>query len=752
MTETLLKPIDIPVRGMTCASCVARVERAIAKVPGVASAAVNLAAERAHVEFGPDGDPDAVAEAIRKAGYEPLEPLAQDAGLDAADRQREARETETRELGRAVSLASLAAAPLFLVEMARHLLGLHFWHGAHAEQTWRVASFALAAFALFGPGLRFYRAGVPALLRAAPDMNSLVVLGASAAFAYSAVATFAPGWLPAGTAHVYYEAAAVIVALILLGRWFEARAKGRTGEAVRKLTALQAKTARVIRDGQAIEVPVSEVRPGDLVEIRPGERIPVDGEVAEGDSYVDEAMISGEPVPVRKVAGDRLIGGAINKAGALRMRATAVGQATMLAQIVRMVEAAQGAKLPIQAQVDKITGWFVPAVIAAALVTFLAWQAFGPAPALGHALVAAVAVLIIACPCAMGLATPTSIMVGTGRAAELGVLFRGGDALQALAGVKAVALDKTGTLTLGRPALTDVEPAAGFAADDILSLAAAVERRSEHPIAQAIVEAAEARGLAVAEVEGFQAAPGRGAEGRVAGRRVQVGAARLMREEGLDAAPFAETARRLADQARTPLYVAVDGRLAGLIAVADPIKPTTPAALARLRALGLAPIMVTGDAGPTAQAVARELGVAEVVAEALPSDKLAAVDAARARFGPVAFVGDGINDAPALAQADVGVAVGAGTDVAIESADVVLLGADLNGVATAVALSRATMANIRQNLAWAFGYNVLLIPLAAGALYPLWGLQLSPMVAAGAMALSSVSVLGNALRLRRFKA
>ncbi|HEX8570654.1 MAG TPA: heavy metal translocating P-type ATPase [Caulobacteraceae bacterium] len=819
MPAPALRPLDIPVLGMTCASCVGRVEKAIRAVPGVTSASVNLAAERVHVELGEGGSPAAVAEAIRNVGYEPIErtvdlkitgmtcascvgrveralsavpgvlgasvnlateraavriidgavaPAALAAAVaatgyeaeeirgdepDLADREQAAREAEISGLRRAVIVAALATAPLFLLEMGSHFIpGVHHWLLTTLGETpWRLLSFALASFVLFGPGLRFYRKGVPNLVRFTPDMNSLVVLGATAAWAYSVVATFAPQVLPAGTVNVYYEAAAVIVTLILLGRWFEARAKGRTSEAIKRLMTLQAKTARVLREGEEIEVGVDAVVPGDVVLVRPGERIPVDGEVLDGSSFVDESMITGEPIPVQKGEGAWVVGGTVNKTGAFRFRAAKVGAETMLAQIVRMVEAAQGAKLPIQALVDKVTSWFVPAVIAAAVATFLVWFVFGPEPALSFALVNAVAVLIIACPCAMGLATPTSIMVGTGKAAELGVLFRRGEALQALRDVRVVALDKTGTLTKGRPELTDVHVADGFEADELLRLAAAVESRSEHPIAEAIVAAAKERGLALVHPEGFDSVPGFGAEAQVEGRRVQVGADRFMKKLGLDVGVFGEQAERLGNQGKSPLYVAVDGRLAAVLAVADPIKPTTPAAITALHGLGLKVAMITGDNRRTAEAIARQLGIDEVRAEVLPEGKVEAVRSLQALHGRVAFVGDGVNDAPALAAADVGLAVGTGTDVAIESADVVLMGGDLRGVVNAVGLSRATLANIRQNLVWAFGYNVVLIPVAAGLLYPAFGLLLSPVFAAGAMALSSVSVLTNALRLKRYR-
>ena len=819
MTATTLRTLEIPVLGMTCASCVGRIEKAIRAAPGVKSATVNLAAERARVEIDDAGSPAAVSQAIRSAGYEPIErtlelriggmtcascvgrveralkaaPGVLEASVNLAteratvrvlegaadlralteavagagytaeaasppdatrgDREQAVRAAEIHSLGRAVGLAGAATLPLFLVEMALHFVpGAHDWlMGTLGMTPWRIVSFLLATFVLFVPGLRFYRKGVPNLIRLTPDMNSLVVLGATAAWAFSTVATFAPRWLPAGTANVYFEAAAVIVTLILVGRWFEARAKGQTSQAIRRLITLQAKTARVERDGSEVELPVDQVAPGDVIVVRPGERIPVDGSVVSGASFVDESMLTGEPVPVEKGEGAKVVGGAINTTGAFRFRAEKVGSETVLAQIVRMVEAAQGAKLPIQALVDRVTGWFVPVVILIAAATFGAWLAFGPQPALGFALVNAVAVLIIACPCAMGLATPTSIMVGTGRAAELGVLFRKGEALQALQGVEVVAFDKTGTLTAGRPELTDLAVAEGFAEDEVLALVAALETRSEHPIARAILKAAEGRGLTVPEPETFSSRPGYGAEGRVAGRAVQVGADRLMRDLSHDLSAFADQAGRLAEQGKSPLYAAIDSRLAAVIAVADPIKPTTPAAIAAIHALGLKVAMITGDNRRTAEAVARSLGIDEVRAEVLPDGKVEAIRALQAGGRRVAFIGDGVNDAPALAAADVGLAVGGGTDVAIESADVVLTGGDLRGAVNAIALSRATLRNIRQNLVWAFGYNVVLIPVAAGLLFPLFGWLLSPMLAAGAMALSSISVLTNALRLRDFR-
>ncbi|WAJ31305.1 heavy metal translocating P-type ATPase [Jeongeupella avenae] len=738
---------------MSCASCVGRVERALAALPGVEAASVNLAAERADIRFSGPADAQAAIRAIEDAGYDArLLDEARDAG--AAEDEAAARRTaETRRLKRSAILAAVLALPVVVLEMGSHLFApVHAFvmETIGMRESW-ILQFVLTALVLAVPGRRFFSSGVPMLLKGAPDMNALVALGTGAAFGYSTVATFAPGLLPAGTVAVYYEAAAVIVALVLLGRTLEARARGRTSEAIRRLIRLQPKTALVMRDGRAVSVPVAELQRGDIVSVRPGESLPVDGEVTEGSSFVDESMITGEPVPVEKVPGAKVVGGTVNGAGALTMRATAVGSATVLAQIVRMVEAAQGGKLPIQALVDRVTLRFVPAVMGAALLTFLAWLAFGPEPALSYALVNAVAVLIIACPCAMGLATPTSIMVGTGRAAELGLLFRRGEALQSLRDARVVAFDKTGTLTQGRPELTDLVLAEGFERTQVLALVAAVEARSEHPVARAILAAAEREGLALASVEGFEAQPGFGVSARVGGRPVAVGADRAMTWLGLDLAPFRAAAEQLAESGRSPLYAAVDGRLAALLAVSDPVKPSARAAVAALKDLGLAVAMVTGDNARTAASVARELGIDEVVAEVLPGAKVEAVERLRAAHGPIAFVGDGINDAPALAAADVGLAIGTGTDIAVEAADVVLMSGALDGVPNALVISRAVIANIRQNLFWAFAYNAALIPVAAGVLYPVNGTLLSPIVAAGAMTLSSVFVLANALRLRAFR-
>ena len=737
--------VELAIEGMTCASCVGNVERALKAVSGVTNATVNLATERATISGTIDAD--TLIKVVAKTGYTAR---LVDNGSDQADEQAAKKDAEQAALKRDTLIAGLLTLPVFVLEMGSHMIpAVHdlVMNTIGMQNSWYL-QFALTSLVLFIPGLRFYQKGIPALLRLAPDMNSLVSVGTMAAYLYSLVATFAPQLLPSGTVNVYYEAAAVIVTLILAGRFMEARAKGRTSEAIKRLVGLQAKTARVRRDGQTLEVAIAEVVPGDIVEVRPGERMPVDGQVIEGDSYVDESMITGEPIPVAKTVGSEVVGGTVNQKGALAFSATAVGGQTVLAQIIRMVEQAQGSKLPIQAMVDRITMWFVPAVIGAALLTFLVWLVFGPSPALTFALINAVAVLIIACPCAMGLATPTSIMVGTGRGAEMGVLFRKGEALQLLKDAKVVAVDKTGTLTEGKPALTDLEVAGDFDRDTVLARVAAVEAKSEHPIARAIVDAAEAQGLTLPAIAKFESVTGFGVKAEIDGQRIEIGADRYMEKLGVNVGAFAATAERLGSEGKSPLYAAIDGRLAAIVAVADPIKESTPRAIAAMHELGLKVAMITGDNRHTAEAIARQLGIDLVLAEVLPEGKVEKVKALKAEYGKLAFVGDGINDAPALAEADVGIAIGTGTDIAIEAADVVLMSGSLTGVPNAIALSQGTIRNIKQNLFWAFAYNTALIPVAAGVLYPAFGILLSPVFAAGAMALSSVFVLGNALRLK----
>ena len=741
------QPIELSIEGMTCASCVGRVEKALKKVEGVQQANVNLATERAWVQGNAQVQSSDLIQAVKKAGY-----TAKQIEQNARVRQ-DKKATEQQQLKRDLMISLILAVPVFILEMGSHMIpAFHMWvmDNIGTQQSWLI-QFVLTTLVLIFPGRRFYQKGIPALWRLAPDMNSLVAVGTLAAYSFSLVATFIPQVLPEGTVNVYYEAAAVIVSLILLGRYFEAKAKGRTSQAIQHLVGMQAKTARVHHNGQVTEVPIAEVTTETIVEIRPGERVPVDGEVIEGQSYIDESMITGEPVPVKKQVGDQVVGGTVNQNGTLNFRATAIGDSSVLAQIIRMVEQAQGSKLPIQALVDKVTMWFVPMVMLLAMLTFIVWFIFGPDPALTFSLVNAVAVLIIACPCAMGLATPTSIMVGTGRGAEMGVLFRKGEALQALQEVKVIAVDKTGTLTEGKPTLTDFYVQPGFEREQVLRIVASVEAKSEHPIALAIVQAAEQQNISLLPITTFDSVTGFGIKAGVEGQAVHIGADRYMQQLGLDVTPFKDEAAHLGQEAKTPIYVAIDQKLVAIIAVADPIKDTTYAAIAGLHQLGLKVAMITGDNRHTAQAIAAKLHIDQVIAEVLPDGKVDAIRQLQQQYGRVAFVGDGINDAPALAQADVGLAIGTGTDVAIEAADVVLMSGSLQGVPNAIALSQATIKNIRQNLFWAFFYNIALIPIAAGVLYPAFGILLSPIFAAGAMALSSVFVLGNALRLKYFQ-
>ena len=737
----------LAVDGMTCASCTLRVEKLLAALPGVTGAEVNLATRTARVSHLAGAvSPTELAGVLQRGGY-PATPITETTPAPP-DRSM----TEADDLRRQTWIAAALSLPVFGLEMGGHLIpGLHHLIAAAiGQQTSWLIQFAFASAVLLGPGRRFFRHGLPALLRGQPDMNALVAVGALAAWAYSCVATFAPMLLPPAARAVYFEAAAVIVTLILLGRWIEARARGRAGQAISRLIGLRPATARVTRSTGAFDLPLAELRVGDLVQVYPGERIAADGVVAEGHSFVDQSMLTGEPAPVAKAVGDEVVGGTVNGAGAFSFAVARIGADAVLARIIVLVETAQGGKLPVQALVDRITLWFVPVVMGLALATTLAWLSFGPT--LAHALVAGVSVLIIACPCAMGLATPTSILVGTGRAAELGVLFRRGEALQRLAGIRLVAFDKTGTLTAGRPVLTDLQVVAGLDEAEVLGLIAGAEAKSEHPVARAVLAAAVARGVVVPESREFSATPGFGVAAEVAGRQVLVGAGRQMLQAGISIAALAEPAARLEGAGKSANFVAVDGRLAAVFAVADPLKPAAVAAIAALQAQGVRCAMITGDSAATAHVIAARLGIDLVQAGVLPEGKVAALAALRAAHGPVAFVGDGINDAPALAAADVGIAIGTGTDVAIEAADVVLMSGDPVGVATARALSQATLRNIKQNLFWAFGYNAALIPVAAGVLYPGFGLLLSPMLAAAAMAASSVLVVGNALRLRRFAA
>lgn len=744
-TETM----TLLVEGMSCASCVGRVERALSAVPGVRSASVNLATEAASIVYNKGAlSASQLISALGQAGYFAKEPESS-APVD----NRARKKSEAQNLAHKVTIAALLALPVFIIEMGGHLVPSFrdLIYQTFGQKTIWLIQFALTSIVLFGPGRQFYSKGIPALLKGAPDMNSLAALGTGAAYIYSLIATFTPELIPQDLRTVYYEVAVMVIVLILTGRWLEALAKGRTGAAIEKLLSLQVQKVRILQNGTPIEVDIQALKKGDLVIVRPGERIATDGEVVEGSSYVDESMITGEPVPVMKTVHDSLTGGTINGQGGLSFRATHVGADTTLAKIIRMVEEAQGAKLPIQAMVDKVTLWFVPAVMGFAGFSFLIWLIFGPSPAFSHAFLVGVSVLIIACPCAMGLATPTSIMVGTGRAAQMGVLFRKSDALQTLSDVDIIAFDKTGTLTWGKPDLTDLILAPGYDHDTVLGLIASLEARSEHPIAQAIVQNAQSKGIDFHSVDNFNPITGYGVRGSVNGSDVLIGAQRLMLRENIDIRSMIDIETGLAQKGRSTFYVAINGKLSAVIAVADAIKPTSKQAIDALRARGLRVVMMTGDKKETAQAIAHEAGINEVIAEVLPEGKRNAIDELR-QHAKVAFVGDGINDTPALAAADIGIAIGTGTDIAIESADVVLMAGDLKGVVSALALSQSVIRNIRQNLGWAFGYNVILIPVAAGVLYPFFGILLSPILAAGAMAFSSVFVLMNALRLRWFSA
>lgn len=732
--------------GMHCASCVNQVEEALAKLPGVVTARVNLATESAQVE--------AIESAV--SAHQLLQAVTQ-VGYQAELREAEQSSTvdhkaaAARSQQKAFGLAAIFTLPVFIMEMGGHLIpAFHHWLNEQLGQNlnWTI-QFALTTIVLAWPGRQFYRYGFPALLRGAPDMNSLVALGTSAAWAFSVVALFLPGLLPEGTRHVYFEAAAVIVTLILLGRWLEARAKGRTGDAIQRLLSLQARTAMVQVDGNYVERDIDSLQPGDVVRVKPGEKIPVDGEVLTGTSYVDESMLTGEPLPAKKTVGDSVTGGTVNDQGSLEFTVTSVGADTALARIIQMVEQAQATRLPVQALVDKVTAVFVPVVMGVAAITVGIWLLWGPEPALTFALVNGVAVLIIACPCAMGLATPVSIMVGTGRAAEHGILFRKGESLQTLRDTQVIALDKTGTLTEGQPKVTDVEVVGDLTEERALNLIASAEQASEHPIARAVVQAAADRQLTLLPYEDFQAHAGGGIQAQVEDRQVLVGSARFLTRHQVATEALDKLAEKLAGAGKTPLYAAVDGQLIAVVAVADTLRAGSREAVAAFQREGLQVAMITGDHTRTAQAIARELGIDTVRAQVMPDGKVATLQELRQQHGAIAFVGDGINDAPALAEANTGIAVGSGTDVAIEAADVVLMQSDLRQVARAMTLSRLTLRNIKQNLFWAFAYNTCLIPVAAGLLYPLWGILLSPMLAAGAMALSSVFVLTNALRLKR---
>jgi len=747
---TATKKSIFPVSGMTCAACVARVEQALSSVPGVISANVNLASEKATVEFIEGTELAELRRAVKEAGYE-LGSEAETLEDITTAAQREIRRVRNRFI-----LAAILAATIMALMWTPFFTGKPY------------LLWALATPVQFWAGWRFYRGTWGALRHRTADMNTLIAVGTSAAYFYSMVAVLFPGLFTIGglEPHLYFDTSAMIITLILLGRFLEARARGQTSEAIKKLIGLQPKTALVIRDGKETEISIEDVQAGDLIMVRPGERVPVDGIVRQGYSSIDESMITGESIPVEKKVGDEVIGATINKTGSFQFEATKVGKDTTLAQIVRLVEEAQGSKAPIQRLADVIASYFVPTVIGIAIITFIIWYFVGPAPALTFALLNFVAVLIIACPCALGLATPTAIMVGTGKGAEHGVLIRTAEALEGAHRIRTMLLDKTGTLTRGEPKVTDVIAAPSSSQEEVLRLAASAEHGSEHPLGEAIVKAALDRKLELSPASGFNAIPGHGVEASVEGKKIVLGNLRLIQNRGLSLNGLEEAANHLWQKGKTVMFLSLDSQMLGIIALADTLKPNAKVALEELHKMGIEVMMLTGDNQRTAEAIAREVGIDRVIAEVLPEDKAQQVKRLQAEGKVVAMVGDGINDAPALAQADVGIALGTGTDVAMETGDITLISGDLTGIITAISLSKRTMRTIKQNLFWAFAYNTALIPVAAGVLYLAFGQTgvpsglhfvlgnygfLNPILAAAAMAASSLTVVFNSLRLRRFK-
>lgn len=741
---------NIPVKGMTCAACVGAVERAISELPGVLRVSVNIATERASVEYlSTMTSLSELRKVIKDAGYDVMEQAGDEE--DLLERERIERETRYRALRLKVILGALLTVPIMAL-MYWDRLGL--MSVAHIPmQTGFILQLILVIPIQFWIGWPFYSGAISAARHRTTNMNTLIAVGTSAAFIYSVIATFVPEMfaLEGYTLDVYYDTSASIIVLILLGRLLEARAKGHTSEAIKKLMGLQPKTARVVRGGAEMDISIGDVEVGDIVIVRPGEKVPVDGRVLEGESAVDESMVTGESMPVDKKAGDLVIGATINKTGSFRFAATRVGRETMLASIIAMVQEAQGSKPPIARLADKIASIFVPSVMGIATVTFIIWMLFGPEPRLTYAFLNAIAVLIIACPCALGLATPTSIMVGTGKGAEYGILIRGGEALETAHKLTTVVFDKTGTITNGKPAVTEIFTLGDQKPENLLYFAASAERGSEHPLGEAIVKKAAEMGVPVAEPAQFKALPGHGVSAMVDDRSVLIGNAALMEKEGIAIGELNANAIAYSQEGKTPMFISVEGRAFGIISVADTIKDGAEEAIHGLKDIGIDVIMLTGDNQRTGEAIARQAGIDHVLADVLPEQKADEVRKLQARGRIVAMVGDGINDAPALAQADIGIAIGTGTDVAMEASDITLIRGDIRDVATAIALSRATITNIRQNLFWAFAYNTLLIPIAAGILFPFFGILLNPILAAGAMGMSSVTVVTNALRLRKFK-
>lgn len=734
--------------GVTCPTCVVNIESALDQLPGVDDVQVNFASERVTIRFNPNLVTTArLQEAVESVGYA-IRPREQPGSPETEDREAAERRAERRDLSRRVLIGAVLTSPVLFAVMVDEFFNVG-WMPSLLLNRW--FQLAMITPVMLYTGWPIHSTGWLALSHRTADMNSLITIGTFAAFGYSLIVTFVPGIFPEDLREVYYEAVGVILTLILLGRLLEAIAKSGTSEAIRKLMGLQAKTARVVRDGQEVDIPVAEVGIGEVVIVRPGEKIPVDGVIEDGRSSIDESLVTGESLPVTKTVGDTVIGASINQTGAFRFKATKVGKDTMLAQIIRLVEQAQSSKAPIQRLADLSSSYFVPAVMFIAIGTFVIWFNFGPEPVVTRSMVSAVSVLIIACPCALGLATPLSIMIGTGKGAQQGILIRSAESLETAHKINTVILDKTGTLTKGKPALTDVVPLEPFDDSTVLRLVASAERSSEHPLAWAIVEGAKERGVQLSEPSGFQTPVGKGVEATVEGRKVLVGNQYLMDDAGISTASMTSRAEELASAGKTPMFVAIDGRLAGIVAVADTLKDDSAATVAELKRLHIEPVMITGDNKRTAAAIGRSVGIERVLAEVLPQDKAIEVKRLQEEGKLVAMVGDGINDAPALAQADIGMAIGTGTDVAIESSDITLVSGSLRGITTAISLSRATLRNIKENLFFALIYNGLGIPVAAGVLYPSTGMVLSPIIAAAAMALSSLSVVANANRLRRWK-
>jgi len=743
-----VEKVTFPIQGMSCASCVNKVEKALGSLKGVAQVNVNFAIERASIEYIPElvtiRD---FKKAVQEAGYQVLEVKEE----DTVEKERRTREAELHGLKWKFIFGAILLVPILILMYGASVL--ERWFGLSRNINFFV-QFLLATPVQFWAGRQFYVGFWKALKHKTSDMNTLIVVGTSAAYLYSLIATFFPHlFMVKGLMlDVYFDTSAAIIVLILLGRFLEARAKGKTSEAIKQLIGLQPKTARVIRNGNEVDLPVEEVIPGDIVFVRPGEKVPVDGILKEGYSSVDESMVTGESLPVEKKVGDTVIGSTINKTGTFKFAATKVGKDTVLAQIIRLVQEAQGSKPPIARMVDVIASYFVPIVILIAIITFIAWYFFGPHPALTYAFLNFVAVLIIACPCALGLATPTSIMVGTGKGAESGILIRGAEALETAHQLNTIVLDKTGTLTKGEPSVTDLIECEKFDKKEILTLAASAEKGSEHPLGEAIVKKAKDENVNLLDPKEFQAIAGHGIEAMIDSKRILLGNLRLMEERKVVLNGLLGKAERLSNEGKTPMFLAVDGKAVGLIGVADTLKENSKEAVEALQRMELEVVMLTGDNQRTANAIARQIGINRVLAEVLPEMKAGEIKRLQTEGKKVGMVGDGINDAPALAQADVGIAIGTGTDVAMESSDITLIGGDLRGIVTAIALSKATIRNIRQNLFWAFAYNTILIPVAAGVLFPFFSILLNPIFAAGAMAFSSVTVVTNALRLRRFKA